>query len=836
MKELFPAQSASLARLDKLIRERSAALDASETGTGKTVKSVRLALASGRPVVVVCPKIVVPSWLAELAENGITPLWVGTYEKLRRGVPGVVTKARTKTYRWVVPPDTLVIWDEVHKSKGTASQNAAMLAAAKPLQNLLLSATPFDNPTEMRSIGYVLGLHRLEDFYPWAMRHGCIVDGYRKLVLERDEFGDLHENAKAGIERLAAKIAQVSDRVAMRDMPMAFRENLVITDPIDFKDSAKIAKAYAEVGDELAIVELLKEGDKARAEERAENSEAQATLSPLTLLLRARQKSELLKVPDIVEMAQDAFEEGKSVTVFVNFVQTLEAIRAKIGIECVEIRGGQSATLREEAIRRFQADEVRIVLCIVSAGGVGVSLHDTHGNHPRVSLISPTFNAKEFKQVLGRIYRVGLQSDVIQRVLVAEGTVEARVMKFMEEKLETAGGMLADTGAAETTTQAVEEQPAHAEFGPSGLKSIKVCPGFENTGGTSAAADMGTRCHLAMETGDDGPLQNDYEQHLVAMCRTGEQAITELHFPHGFVSEITELRMQIELPHGCSTFGTSDKLYMRGGLCVQIDYKFGKMPVDEPESNWQAKAYSLGTFQMFPEIEEIHFYFLQPQLDTISHGVFRRSDMPRLQQEIAEIILAAKSVREMRKCGQPVPEHLLNPTPGTCDYCFRNATCAAVTRRAVEVAQAYTGTPAQQALVHGSQINDAELLAEHLAWAPILEVWAKGIRKRSIEFIEQGGEIPGYELTQRSGGRKVDNPLMATEIAASFGIKAEDILRLASIPWTALEALVAESAKRGQKKKAVEEFEASLFGRGGLTYQQPVTQLKRTKKGEQEDE
>ena len=37
------------------------------------------------------------------------------------------------------------------------------------------------------------------------------------------------------------------------------------------------------------------------------------------------------------------------------------------------------------------------------------------------------------------------------------------------------------------------------------------------------------------------------------------------------------------------------------------DYKTGVSPIDSPRDNWQAKAYTLGAFQAFPEVEEIIF-------------------------------------------------------------------------------------------------------------------------------------------------------------------------------------------------------------------------------------
>ena len=54
---------------------------------------------------------------------------------------------------------------------------------------------------------------------------------------------------------------------------------------------------------------------------------------------------------------------------------------------------------------------------MIQAGGVGVSLHDLHGGHPRMSIISPTWSGQDLKQVLGRIHRAGSKTPAIQKIV-----------------------------------------------------------------------------------------------------------------------------------------------------------------------------------------------------------------------------------------------------------------------------------------------------------------------------------------------------------------------------------------------------------------------------------
>ena len=91
--------------------------------------------------------------------------------------------------------------------------------------------------------------------------------------------------------------------------------------------------------------------------------------------------------------------------------------------------------LNKLKIEKKYSDESRIIICNIKAGGVGVSLHDLHGNHPRVALISPTDSAQDLKQTFGRVHRAGGKTKSIQRILFAEG-VEEEVAANVAAKLE----------------------------------------------------------------------------------------------------------------------------------------------------------------------------------------------------------------------------------------------------------------------------------------------------------------------------------------------------------------------------------------------------------------
>ena len=79
---LWPHQIQALESLRNTINSRGAALDASDTGTGKTYVAAHLAKELGLPVGIIAPKAVLPSWARVLKEVGVTPTFLLNYEKL----------------------------------------------------------------------------------------------------------------------------------------------------------------------------------------------------------------------------------------------------------------------------------------------------------------------------------------------------------------------------------------------------------------------------------------------------------------------------------------------------------------------------------------------------------------------------------------------------------------------------------------------------------------------------------------------------------------------------------------------------------------------------------
>jgi hypothetical protein len=166
------------------------------------------------------------------------------------------------------------------------------------------------------------------------------------------------------------------------------------------------------------------------------------TDNPLVVMLRARQKIELLKLPTFVELTEKYIRAGKHIVWFLNFNETKKLLTKKIlslrtdpndpesprllrmtDIDFID--GMNTPSEREEIRNAFQRDELKVLICQIRAGGVGISLHDLIGDHARVSLISPTWSAIELHQALGRIYRSSAKTDAKQRIIYCKPAAPA---------------------------------------------------------------------------------------------------------------------------------------------------------------------------------------------------------------------------------------------------------------------------------------------------------------------------------------------------------------------------------------------------------------------------
>ena len=340
----------------------------------------------------------------------------------------------------------------------------------------------------------------------------------------------------------------------------------------------------------------------------------------------------------------------------------------------------------------------------------------------------------------------------------------------------------------------------HAEFSPSSRKYVAGCAGYHGRDGTNAAAEMGTRIHEALEVHDPSALHNEQELQIYDQIVDMEEAFMG-NFS-GIQEEHNEIQVDVELD-GTGTWGTCDRFLIleSGSEAVMADYKTGISIIDPPEKNWQAKAYTVGAFQKFPDIEKIVFVFYVPQHNASLHHTFVRSDVGGIVSELSDIIKKAEKIRPKWDGGTPSLDDL---TPNVnCRFCRYEDSCPALGGLVVEVAKKINP---QLPDVDIEGTEDPEIVEQLWVIAKIVSNWADRFKKKAVALAKDGAEFPSLKLRSMGSSRRIMDNKSLLEVAAEFGVSAEDVLEHSNIPLAKLAKAVGDTAEKGGKRKLSDNF------------------------------
>lgn len=464
--KLRPYQVPHVAKLLRGLVGRKAALDASDTGTGKTYCALAVCKALGLAPRVICPVALVPTWEDVGKLMGLDVEAIG-YEKARsirwtRGQEDAWKSAKAEAANgpeqsarfaewngmreraiaslgedmgdkaraarlvasghsvglygsevahgkgsyWKWHDDIAFgIFDEVQRCTGLSTLNSKLLKAGKRqwAYLLCLSATAADSILDFNALGFALGIHTGKDFKNWLLKRGC----------KPDIFGGFptmpEDKAEAIMGRLHREIfADRGSRMRRSEIPSFPKTQIDIKCLGTDEEAAAIAKEAAEA---------------------AEND--------LGTWQHSMQELELRAVPQVIELAQ-CYHETSRVVIFVNYVATLDKLVRELPGLTGYIDGSQTgpggARERQQFIKQFQANCLNNLVVNTQAGDVGINLHDPTGQVDRTALIFSNFSGKTLAQVLGRVHRDG--GAFSQQFLLAyKGT-------FQEQAILTALGKL----------------------------------------------------------------------------------------------------------------------------------------------------------------------------------------------------------------------------------------------------------------------------------------------------------------------------------------------------------------------------------------------------------
>ena len=430
--KLLEFQVQHVDNLVRIITNNNSVADMSDTGTGKTYTAIAAcSILKLRPIII-CPKSVISTWKRVCKLFNINPYFVVNYETAilckyyddnnnRILCPYIIKNKNynkkqnnnnnaISKYQWInIDENIIFIYDEVHRASNINTHNGNLLFASKLTQKpiIMLSATIADMPDKFRLFFWILNFIENKNInyneymyriHKWLARsnnqmlaiHNMLYPN-RATRMRIDALGDLFPETQITAEAY----------------------NMGKTREIEIEKQYKIISSFL---DDLADKQIK---DKANI---------------LVRILRAHQKIELLKVPTFVELANDYMDAKMNVVIFVNFTQTLKLLQKLLHTDSI-IYGKQDGSTRENIINAFNDNKTNIVICNIKAGGVGISLHDIHGMHPRASIISPPWSSIELVQALGRVHRAGSKSKSLQRIIYTANTIEDKIADKLRTKI-----------------------------------------------------------------------------------------------------------------------------------------------------------------------------------------------------------------------------------------------------------------------------------------------------------------------------------------------------------------------------------------------------------------
>lgn len=375
----------------------------------------------------------------------------------------------------------------------------------------------------------------------------------------------------------------------------------------------------------------------------------------------------------------------------------------------------------------------------------------------------------------------------------------------------------------ESVEQLDHSARGHAEFSPSQLKYLKQCPGYGGTDGTNPAAERGTRIHEALEAQDPSALHDEEELNIYNEIVDEETNIVSAAFTVSEPDIIREIVLDIEHDAETEQWGTLDFFAITKDRTIglAIDYKTGWGAVEPPLDNMQARSYTLGLFQKYPELQKITFVFLLPVRGEVLAGVFAREEMEPLREEVSRIIHNAEITRPKWDSGQPELEEL---NPGVdCRFCRYEDKCPALGAVAINVASRYVkeheelGKHADllpNGPISSKQIDDPEVLEKLYVTAIVVMKWAEGIKHKVLNLALADGDEQFENLKLRSLGAKkttLDGNALI-ELGIKHGLTKEEIIDWEqAVPFSRVIELVKKNAPKGKKAGAARNFKNEAF-------------------------
>lgn len=418
---------------------------ADDMGLGKTVQTIAFLLykASAGASLVVAPASVLMNWVRELARfaPSLNVIVLNEQDDRADSLSGIGEyDVVLTTYGLLVREKealTSVDWnvvclDEAHtiKNRGTKMSDSAM--ALKASSRVILTGTPVQN--------YLGELWNLFQFLNPGLL-GSYESFSRKFIgpIESSQDKDRQAQLKRIIQPFMLRRTKAE---VVEELP----------------EKTEIFRSVPLSGAERMAYETMRLEAKNELEHDSKvNMNALAAITRLREaacampLVKKGWSDEPTKIAALRELVSEIVSGGNSVLVFSQFTGFLDLVSealTKDGVQFFYLQGSTPIKKRQEMVTAFQRGECPVFLISLKAGGLGLNL--TGANY--VIHLDPWWNPAIEQQATDRAYRIGQQQNVTVYHLVAENTIEDKILRLHKTKQNLADALLEGTSQSHAIT------------------------------------------------------------------------------------------------------------------------------------------------------------------------------------------------------------------------------------------------------------------------------------------------------------------------------------------------------------------------------------------------
>jgi superfamily II DNA or RNA helicase len=434
--ELRPYQRAGLQWLRFLRDMDLHGVLADDMGLGKTVQALAAMLDSGGRHLVIAPTSVITNWQREAARFA-PGLRVNVYHGSDRRLDPKADLTLTSYALLRIDLDqlrqtewTYAVLDEAQAIKNASSLTARSAYALRAKYRLVLTGTPVENRLEE-----LWSLFRF--LMPGLLgSESAFREGFAKPI----EAGDVRarrqlrgrvrpyvlRRLKSQVETELPPLTEIVERIPLEGKQRQVYEAVRLAARSDVQEALRKGQ-----GASIQVLEALLRM-------------RQACCDPTLLPGDAGLGADAAKLDRLEELLVEVVGEGHKMLVFSQWTSLLDRVEPRLkqlGVDWVRLDG--STRDRQGAVDRFQDPAgPPVFLLSLKAGGFGLNL--TAADY--VVHLDPWWNPAVERQATDRAHRIGQDRPVMSFKLVAEDTVEERILELQAAKRELADAALGTEG------------------------------------------------------------------------------------------------------------------------------------------------------------------------------------------------------------------------------------------------------------------------------------------------------------------------------------------------------------------------------------------------------